>query len=159
MNAVLFLIMCIQQIGIDHINLINTVIQCGLLNTAWELKGLMDKRVKVKFDMGCLLTVGMVTCYIDRPRCSGSFLVTVTLEQRSICKSTTVLTTICSASDGYCVFFFSTRPSLSLLVRSLFFLNKSFPSLNPVRIENCCYHVGCFSGSECDVCESKAMSE
>lgn len=112
----------------------------------------MDKRVQVKFDMCCFLTVGMVTCYIDRPRCSGSILVTVTLEQRGICKSTTALTTICYAGDGYCrVFFFSfsyTVLTFSPLTLSFFFsyLNKSFPSPNPVRIENCCYHVGCFSG-------------
>lgn len=35
---------------------------------------------------------------------------------------------------------------LSSFSPSPFYLNKSFPSLNPVRIENCRYHVGCFSG-------------
>ena len=93
------------------------------------------------------------------PDAPPGVLVTVTLERRGICKSTTALTTICSAWDGYCeVFFFyffspDTLSSLSLLLLplslslSFSLLNKSVPSLNPVSTENCRDHVGCFSGA------------
>lgn len=102
------------------------------------IKGLVGKQVQVKFDTGCFLTVGMVTCYTDRPRCSGRILVTVTLEQQGICKSTKAPSTICSAGDGYCA------PPPHPLHCPHCLLNKSFLSLNPVRMENDSYRVGCF---------------
>lgn len=103
--------------------------------------------------------VSMITYW---PRCSCSILVTARLVWKGICKSTTALTPFCYArnrkSGG---FFFYTFPPHSLHTLSLF-SNKSFPALNPVRIENCCCHGGCFSSqhcSDCDVPKSKAMSK
>lgn len=86
----------------------------------------------------------MLTRYKDRPSCSCSFM-TVTLEQRGICKSSTVLTTICSAWYDTVLFFFHCPHFLFLS----FFIQKkkkkSSSLLDPVMMESCCCHTGCFA--------------
>lgn len=72
-------------------------------------------------------------------RCSCRILVTVRSLQKDICKSTTAPAPFCSARSTESVFFspplsLYASPSHSLHWLSLL-LNKSFPALNPVRIE------------------------